>query len=192
MRSSDASDRARSFQVSPAYRQLRRLAAVRRLRLQLRRPADPVDRDGADQARVRPARLAARPAQRPGVRGALLHARHPDRAAGRLPQPRADHRRVAGGLELVHRGHRLRARLLAPAVRARRRRHRRGRLQPARVLAAQRLLRAEEARDRAVDLLDGRVRRRRARLPGRRPGRAASTAGARRSSSSACRACCWR
>ena len=57
---------------------------------------------------------------------------------------------------------------LAPAVRARRRRHRRSGLQPACVLADQRLLRTEEARDGAVDLLDGRVRRQRDRLAGRR------------------------
>ena len=39
---------------------LRRLVPVRRLRLQLRRPADPHDADRADQERIRAARLAAR------------------------------------------------------------------------------------------------------------------------------------
>ena len=56
-------------------------------------------------------------------------------------------------------------------VRAHRRRHRRGGLQPAALLDHQRLLRAEEARHRAVDLLDGRVRRQLPRLADRRPGR---------------------
>ena len=87
--------------------------------------------DRADQERIRAARLAARRAQRHGVRAVLLDLRHSDRALGGQEQSRQHHRAVAAHLELCHGGDGVRAQLLAAVRRARRRRHRRIGLQPA-------------------------------------------------------------
>ena len=99
--------------------------------------ADPVDRDRADQAGVRAARLAARRVERAGVRGPVLDARHPDRAHRRLRRAGSTSSSASlviwSSFTAVSRPG---AQLLAPVPRARRRGHRRSGLQPAGLLAA--------------------------------------------------------